>query len=1364
MKPILPLSNALFVQQSNRRGVALVIVLAMLVLLSSVLIAFMLSASNERNSAQASSAQATTRQVADSTLNLVMAQIRDATSQTDTNVTWASQPGAIRTFGGTVSTTKNQIQVGGGPTGAYYYDYSPGPKDYVYKLYSAEHLRSGAKVYDGSELADEVAVIENWNSKKPAQDYVDLNEPYLSARLDLDPAGKIVEPRYPIIDPRAKYDESENEIKTGVPGIVDGFDAKITLDTNLKMTNTAGTAAGGYVPYVPMPVKWLYVLKDGTIGNPSLATATNPIVGRTAFWTDDESCKLNINTASEGTFWDTPVVSTEQESGQISGSANPAPLGSSAKSLSLAASQPARFEYQRYPGHPATTCLSPALGWLWNVTPTTSMLPQNSTYSAFKEAIYQISPFTPYGAGTSKEATGNSDPGDNADGTAKPAPKLKVPTKHLYATVDELMFQPKRKAAGDTGKSAPNAVVTPSALEKVRFFLSANSRAPELNLYGRPRVTIWPIHDNPQLRTSFDDLFAFTSTIYKHPTSTNESQDKRFNLTRFDAKSDTNDYTSQNQKMYTYLQALTSKPVPGFGGNFLTKYAQGDRDQILTEIFDYIRCVNLVDTGTASNSANQFFPYTPKFYKPKYVESYTRGARSIDWSGQVTPLKIGSTMGLGRFPLITEAALIWHRTGTAVAGKQPTMAAVLALEMSTPMAGYPALRETYFTKIKATKSMQVTVGAKGPVDSGLCYPDAMFNICNVPSHEVAQGRGFMPALGVVASMHYFNEHKGATDPTVYVNPETDPNRDNTFNVSVKTFNTDSATNKKYSRGVTVKNYPYVTKAIPVNEATDKNFGFTEGEFEVEIWSGEAPGAPEVNGDKRAVKVQTVTLNFPKVDGLPLPLTNNQTSFAARLDGSLEGHNTDWISPANDVVRSIELTCAGATLEKQGDMRIAMARNVLGKEYYSKRSGYDTGATRMVHGLTGGHGDQVAGANGVGYLAVKGTNNGKPPAIPAATGNTLGVQRGEDGGVGDWDRGLSKHMDGAMANKVDEGNVRFAYAEPNQAYKVPYFHGRNVEETGQTFFTPNRQLSSAVMFGSLPTGVNRKFGWQTLLFRPDRETLQHPGAKTPEDHLLLDLFNLPVVEPYAISEPFSTAGKVNMNYVIAPFGYAAGGNGNYGTTKMKRSYLRRDTALRGVLKSTYMLCVPQGFASGAHTEDPTSLSTGTSNNLLRHAIKLDQTIEGMDARLNDQNAGINSRAMNLFRSASEICDVDLFPADLSPMSASWSGFWVDNSMTGDNMRERPYSHIYPRLTTKSNVFTVHMRCQAIKQAPANIGKGFDPVKDQVVGEYRGSAIVERFIDPNDPNLKDYNISNDPMMENVDTYYRYRVVGTKQFLPH
>ena len=70
----------------------------------------------------------------------------------------------------------------------------------------------------------------------------------------------------------------------------------------------------------------------------------------------------------------------------------------------------------------------------------------------------------------------------------------------------------------------------------------------------------------------------------------------------------------------------------------------------------------------------------------------------------------------------------------------------------------------------------------------------------------------------------------------------------------------------------------------------------------------------------------------------------------------------------------------------------------------------------------------------------------------------------------------------------------------------------------------------LMFGSLPTQTLDGRPWQTLLFRPAAEPVAtpHPGSLPPHDHYLLDFFHMPIVEPYAISEPFSTAGKVNLD--------------------------------------------------------------------------------------------------------------------------------------------------------------------------------------------------------------------------------------------
>ncbi len=553
----------------------------------------------------------------------------------------------------------------------------------------------------------------------------------------------------------------------------------------------------------------------------------------------------------------------------------------------------------------------------------------------------------------------------------------------------------------------------------------------------------------------------------------------------------------------------------------------------------------------------------------------------------------------------------------------------------------------------------------------------------------------------------------------------------------------------YARNRTVAFYPYVSDLLDIGTAKDMKV--QEGAFDVEIYTGESPEDP------RSTLVQTVRLNFPPMT-LPIPVGQGgaRADFGLRFPGPSKDNNNDPIR-STDVVRSIEYVGTddkGAPLplqsQAQGDLRIAATKLFVPGEAYQLRDPTRAGnpAIAVVHGLQMGHGDPMTGYSATparGTLGPGVVHRGsKPPILPAGINGV----RTLDGGWGDWERGLSKHMDGCFGGKVDEGNAYFGYTDNNEGGRVPYYRGRGVEEVGQSFFTPNRQLPSPVSFGSLPSGAFRNRPWQTLLFRPDRTTARaHPGAATPEDHLMLDLFNLPIVEPYAISEPFSSAGKINLNYIMAPFGYAKG-RGSMPKSSVPNSYIRRDTGLRAVLTSAKLTAIASRTKEGGHDETPVG-----ERDQFRWNIDLDQTIAQIEDHLQDPKRG-------LFRSASEICTVDLYPDGLS--ISNWGTFWDGQmALTADNMREQPYGHIYPRVTTKSNTFTVHMRCQTIKQAKRKPGKShkFDPEKDQIVGEYRGSAIVERFIDPNDPDLKNYNYQT----TSVDPYYRFRIVGTKQFAP-
>lgn len=120
---------------------------------------------------------------------------------------------------------------------------------------------------------------------------------------------------------------------------------------------------------------------------------------------------------------------------------------------------------------------------------------------------------------------------------------------------------------------------------------------------------------------------------------------------------------------------------------------------------------------------------------------------------------------------------------------------------------------------------------------------------------------------------------------------------------------------------------------------------------------------------------------------------------------------------------------------------------------------------------------------------------------------------------------------------------------------------------------------------------------------------------------------------------------------------------------------------------------------------------------------------------------------------------------SATQSAIKSWWYDNpggtckSVTGDNLRERPYSHLYGRLTTKSNSYTVHYRVQVLKKTRGTSPDKWEEGRDQTLSEARGSSLIERYIDPNGA-LPDFAKEPDA---NLDVSYKFRVVGTKKFAP-
>ncbi len=240
------------------------------------------------------------RQLADLAVQTVISQIQQATQSNSTRqpgtYAWASQPGMIRVYdnnnvGGT--DTSNDVE--------------------WYKLYSAQNM----------------TVINP--SISPTLVSSDLPE------TGSDTSGNWATPRLEKLRRLHRYQQPRDRLRRAHAGISDhesrgprpsiasaaGTTANAVLGFDILNPPgfTAGTSSSAINNQAPMPVRWLYVLQNGTLvpgvasGTPCTVTvagasSSNPIVGRVAFWTDDDTCKLNVNTAADGSYFDTPRFSS----------------------------------------------------------------------------------------------------------------------------------------------------------------------------------------------------------------------------------------------------------------------------------------------------------------------------------------------------------------------------------------------------------------------------------------------------------------------------------------------------------------------------------------------------------------------------------------------------------------------------------------------------------------------------------------------------------------------------------------------------------------------------------------------------------------------------------------------------------------------------------------------------------------------------------------------------------------------------------------------------------------------------------------------------------------------------------------------
>ena len=1429
---------------ANRKsqGAALVITLCILVLVTVLVLSLFLTVTSERTESAASANQGDAQRLASSVVDLVKATITQATSGYEANAdgtpikgptglpayptAWASQPGLIRTWK------------------------QDGTPYESFRLYSSGNIA----VTNQADLVTDTTDLASWKSGTSSYNalWCDLNTPASNA------AGGLT---YPIVTPPADAN-SGSTATDSANGVPTDNPASATQEgvQGFSITSSPGYTAGSASPTnnpAPMPVKWLYVLQDGSFVSPTGtatnvtvagATQTNPIIGRVAYWTDDETCKVNINTASEGVYWDKPYGVNREDSG-LSGS----PTGILGYSLSV----PVQDEFQRLPGHPAFTSLSAVYGgWLPRPDIGFSTTDPVNGAAAYTGGTYAGN-ILPYYQLTPRIGDGGTQGGTRAVlSLATAGNKITLDSDRLYASSDEFLYGP--TVSG--GIRAINNLSLPAdQIRKTGFFVTATSKAPETTLFEQPRISLWPIQQTTTTRNAKDKLLAFAST------TTNNSFPYYFQRVSEWASDDspgssqstTTDVTQgRNDALLKYLLNTTQQQVPGFGAALSDKYKNGTLPQILVEMFDTVRSL----VNTTSRALTPSYSYAP--YGPSGSANNPVGL------GSVVPARttLGGTevKGIGRFPTISEVIIVFMATGwndTTTLGTAPLFTPTaggdgLPDDVADNAGKYNGVGDPQTTAIRA---FVLLIPANPVPGSPATAPAVRYQIGGLEKLKVNGTYLGFPALNdaVLITRSNFSsstQAEGAVENQLVFGGPPPPYQPWSPAYARSSGNCDGTTASGASNDPNVQVFPFIgasislaTPAQPISFGLDTSgnytvqlpatppttMSFSGGTLDIYIYPGTG------NTFSTADYIQKIEVIFHPAPTLPVPQiirstfgggggvdfdtayavsspTNSDFYSGATFGGDsrdfnkrlqcMIGTSAGAVTPPSvirrgDVLRSVYIDPAGPS---RGDTRVVAGLRTVPSNFYTEFPNY-TSTTKL----------QACGA-GVRFSAYRssmayqdttinpGTNpyswtnqlnhdnsefQGKLlslnynartyPSVPfGATPATLST--GSSPPPGDWNTGVGSIFDGPYINLGDQGFAADSSAGYYNIYFPTHYSTDSTSAASITSFSPNRQVSSPVLFGSLPSGITplssvgatgTQAPWQTLLFCPNPPAKNnHPGlggvgtggpgpnarppfTTTAPDHLFLDNFWMPVVEPYAISEPFSTSGKVNLNHRIAPF-----------------NYIERSTGIYAVLKALKMAALPDSIAGSYKTPD-LILPNSSTNPSWRYNIDVDAVLAGMA----DKRFKFN----DIYHSASELCSIFLVPSkqpnataatpagpsgvtalDRYDATAAW---WDDKTLTGDNLRESPYDQIYSRITTKSNTFTVHMRVQALKQVSNRADWAtWNEATDQVVSEYRGSATIERYVDPNDTTIPDFTVPAN-YTKNLAPYYRWRTVSERQFLP-
>lgn len=1138
-----------------------------------------------------------------------------------------------------------------------------------YKLYSA------ATMIDTSGNLNFLAgdVPADWNSVANQNLYTDLNQAQTTPGL----FGSSI---YPVLDPAA-------------------------------LANVQGVSSDA--PHaVEMPVMWLYELQDGTFGPAANATVANPIVGRIAFWTDDETSKIDLNTAGAGDTWNTPRANSTDD-------------------VAWSTTQPAAGEFSRYPGHPAMTSLVPVFG-------------QGSlTLSA-----QQLLGLTPrYGFGGSEFGAQTTTQGEIVPPEAN----------RLYASVDELAFG--TTISGGQRQPAP---LSPTQVDQARFVLTVHSESPETTLLGEPRFSIWPVSAAPQddTHTTADDrMMAAAATI--------GPRDYFFQRQSASDGSDLSGSTAaaqSNAQLFSDLLARGGVKLPGYGTMFTQKYPGAKWSQLMLEIVDFMRGLNAVDPSPA--------PFVP----------FAAGDKTRLGTGFIVPLTTtdpasgAALRGLGRCPTLSSLTLVIYVCGFQFDGGTKNESVIDFDAMPDDPAG-SAWKASFDLSSPANRWSHVTGELLRafvvPVtfQPGCAFPEVSdnctLNISGLNSIGIATADG--------AASGDFGFSASAISPML--------------GTPLQTLMADRAWGGNEGplawrlagdtiAGGGAASYPFVgTKAFILPLASAPQYNATTKTL---AWPTPISAPIAITGgsniivliqDANGNTLQTLNAGLPNFI-VAAPTIQDECDHR---DGATPATATsDWATnPAMQVAPSYYMNLKNRLLATQGnrplmiqpgdvtqgveaatDLRVIAALPSVPATFFQpifgilKRSQFIT----QMHNFRFADGTSAYGATGfnnlvetAGYpqttaqktVPATGTDwsTGLPGAplqaswfitsacsAPTQMGAASVTMMPTQNINGDWDTGPGFAPDGAMINLPDAGTS----LDP----KTAYFSLGPGQIGAPTRFAPNALVPSPAIFGSLPAGIDpatpaNSEPWRTLLFCPyPAADTAHPGFVTPPDYLVLDNFWMPVVEPYALSTPMATAGKINLNDQIAPF-----------------TWLHRNTALHALLHDLRIPAIPVNMANPYKTTGPAITS-------IWQPVDEDATIAQIESRFATGDA---------YLAESEICAVPLVPQGIAVgnLDAFWNGAQGAGRLTGANLRELPYAQLYGRLTTRSNSYTVHVRVQVLQKLARDPQQNvWREGTDVVLGDWRGSYEIERYLDP---------AATAPAAGQPLGPYRFRIVSARRFAP-